>query len=245
MPSGGLRLSAAFLACALLGGLSPSLAAIVTSWVTGRRGAVRELLRRLLLWRQTPATYVFAVCAVPISTLASTIIALGLFGNLVFPDPGLLAMAAIWPLAAAIGEELGWRGMLLPTLETRFGLLNAALLTGLVWGLWHLPADYIALKGYGDLFVLAFLINGPVVLTAHSIIMAWLWRKTRGSLLIAVLYHWSVTASAIAAPTAGGEGWAGLLNSAIGAALVWALALIVWNTHPTKVDHKVAPWRPS
>jgi membrane protease YdiL (CAAX protease family) len=105
------------------------------------------------------------------------------------------------------------------------GLLPAAIVVGLIWGLWHLPPDYIALKGYGDWFWLAFLINGPLILTGHSIIMAWLWRRTQGSLLVAVLYHWSITASAIAAPSAAAEGLPGIASASIGAALIWLAAL--------------------
>jgi len=40
---------------------------------------------------------------------------------------------------AALGEETGWRGYLLNTLAPRLGLVPAALVIGVVWGLWHAP----------------------------------------------------------------------------------------------------------
>jgi membrane protease YdiL (CAAX protease family) len=186
---------------------------------------LRELLAPIRRWHLAPSQWAVALLLVPATALASAVLQPAVIGPLKWPDPTLLVMALVWPLMAAIGEEIGWRGYLLPRLEQRFGLLGAALLIGLVWGFWHLPADYVALKGYGAWFAPAFLVNGPIVLTAHSIILAWLWRRTGGSLLAVVLYHFSITASAIIAPSAGSDGWTGVLSAAIGAALVWVAAL--------------------
>jgi len=136
-------------------------------------------------------------------------------------------MALVWPLMAALGEEFGWRAFLLQRLSPLLGLVPSALVIGLIWGFWHLPADYVGLKGYGDLFWLAFLINGPLVLTAHSVIMTWLWRQTKGSTLAMVLYHWSITARAIAAPSLPDQGWRGIASAGIGVGLTWAVAVIV------------------
>lgn len=37
------------------------------------------------------------------------------------------------------GEEWGWRGYLLPKLLSRFQVVPAVLLNGVIWGLWHAP----------------------------------------------------------------------------------------------------------
>lgn len=47
-------------------------------------------------------------------------------------------------LIPALGEELGWRGWLLPKLLP-LGVAPAILLSGLIWGLWHAP---LVLLGY-------------------------------------------------------------------------------------------------
>jgi len=36
------------------------------------------------------------------------------------------------------GEEFGWRGYLLPRLAP-LGGISAAIITGVIWGLWHTP----------------------------------------------------------------------------------------------------------
>ncbi|MGV9679429.1 CPBP family glutamic-type intramembrane protease [Nocardia sp. NPDC003482] len=46
----------------------------------------------------------------------------------------------------ALGEEIGWRGWLLPRLTDRLGVPIALITTGVVWGLWHAP---LTLLGYG------------------------------------------------------------------------------------------------
>lgn len=56
--------------------------------------------------------------------------------------PALLLTLAFTPflnLLLAAGEELGWRGWLLPRLREKYGLDRALLLSGLIWGLWHSP----------------------------------------------------------------------------------------------------------
>jgi membrane protease YdiL (CAAX protease family) len=50
---------------------------------------------------------------------------------------GLVAGLTI-NVIAALGEELGWRGLLLRELSP-LGFWRVSLLTGFVWGLWHAP----------------------------------------------------------------------------------------------------------
>ena len=40
-------------------------------------------------------------------------------------------------------EELGWRGILQPTLETRFSFWISGLITGCIWAIWHVPLWFV------------------------------------------------------------------------------------------------------
>lgn len=80
---------------------------------------------------------------------------------LLFPesfDMGMLSeynlpLNAVWlyPIATitstcmlsigALGEEAGWRGYMMPKLEELFGLKKAVLIGGIIWGIWHFPAN--------------------------------------------------------------------------------------------------------
>lgn len=55
---------------------------------------------------------------------------------------GLLSMPA-----CLFGEELAFRGYLLPKLAQRFGVVLAVLLNAVIFGLWHLPAYYSIYRG--------------------------------------------------------------------------------------------------
>ncbi len=90
-------------------------------------------------------------------------------------------------LTGGIGEEGGWRGILQPELESRFGPFRGTLLVGLIWGFWHLPAN---LAGYNDAKhpILQALIVFQVFTIAMSFALAWLVRRG-GSLWPAALAH--------------------------------------------------------
>jgi membrane protease YdiL (CAAX protease family) len=42
-------------------------------------------------------------------------------------------------LASALGEEIGWRGFLVPELFKNIGFTGTALIGGAVWACWHYP----------------------------------------------------------------------------------------------------------
>lgn len=89
-------------------------------------------------------------------------------------------------LGRSLGEELGWRGFLVPELCRRYRLELAGVLSGLLWALWHFP---LALGGgFGALP--AWYALGCFVLTVVSVayVCAWLrWRS--GSVWPAVMLH--------------------------------------------------------
>jgi membrane protease YdiL (CAAX protease family) len=93
---------------------------------------------------------------------------------------------------ASVGEEVGWRGWLLPSLMP-LGTWPALLLTGVIWGLWHSP---LILLGYNfaqpSLFGVALMTTGCVML---GILLGWL-RLRSGSVWPAVVAHGAFNAAA-------------------------------------------------
>ncbi len=57
---------------------------------------------------------------------------------------GIFGMAG--SAANALGEEIGWRGFLVPELYSRFSYFQTSFITGIIWAVWHFPmllfADY-------------------------------------------------------------------------------------------------------
>src|SRR5205085_7195504 len=69
-------------------------------------------------------------------------------GRFKTPVVTFFVLGSVQSLLSATGEELGWRGFLVPTLArmTTFG--RTALISGAIWAAWHVPlilfADYNA-----------------------------------------------------------------------------------------------------
>lgn len=61
----------------------------------------------------------------------------------------VLIIATICTLPYVLGEEYGWRGYLLYKLTPIYGKLKATIITGIVWGLFHVPAVYLLAKTTG------------------------------------------------------------------------------------------------
>ncbi len=53
---------------------------------------------------------------------------------------GYIALVNLPPnMILSLGEEMGWRGFLVPELTTWVGFRRASLYSGVIWGAWHLP----------------------------------------------------------------------------------------------------------
>ena len=90
-------------------------------------------------------------------------------------------------LANALGEEIGWRGFLVPELARTTSFTTTALISGVVWAVWHYPAliwgDYNA--GTATWYAL---ICFTVLVISASVIFAWMRLKS-GSLWTGAMLH--------------------------------------------------------
>lgn len=80
-------------------------------------------------------------------------------------------------VATALGEEIGWRGFLVPELAKQMSFTKVSLLSGIIWTFWHVPlllfADYNA--GTNLWYSLGCLMISVVSL---SFILTWLRLKS-------------------------------------------------------------------
>jgi len=186
------KIGPSFFVFAMIGGLGPSLAGLVIRFILPRAERPR------LVARPKPILFLFALLPVPAAALATLWICrlLGLPSD-TGDIASRLAIGLVWPLMSAMGEEFGWRGILLPLWNRKCGFWKPAVGIGLLWGLWHLPSDWIALGHLGWWFVPQFVLVGLVNLTLLSIMMNAILRQGGGDIRLAILFHYSVTASAI------------------------------------------------
>lgn len=90
-------------------------------------------------------------------------------------------------LARTLGEEIGWRGFLVPELAKVTGFHGTALISGLMWAAWHYPilvfGDYnFGAPAWYSLSCFTLMVIGA------SYVMAWL-RLGSGTLWTAALAH--------------------------------------------------------
>lgn len=113
-------------------------------------------------------------------------------GVVVAAQFAMIPVGALFNALFAFGEELGWRGWLVPALRP-LGTWSALVLSGVIWGLWHSP---VILLGYNfgrtDPTGVLFMIGGCV---AWGILFGWL-RLRSGSVWPAVIAHGSLNAAA-------------------------------------------------
>lgn len=109
----------------------------------------------------------------------------------------LAAHLIVQLVVVAIGEELGWRGWLLPRLAANRSLFVATILTSAVWLTWHLP------KLLGPPSVAIPL---AVLIVSSSFLLSLIWWLSGGRVLVVAVAH-----AAINAPIFWVE-WSGVLT---------------------------------
>ena len=185
----------------------PAMAALIMTSARGR--GLRPLLSKLVPTRSDLAAGA-GIMSAGIVIAAAGLLASGVgvapAWTSVRTNAGLfLAHFVLQLLCIAAGEEVGWRGWLLPVLASRMSRLRATLVTAAIWTLWHGPR----------------LIDRPtaVVLFAVSVfglsfVFTWLWSQARQRLFPVIVAHAIVNApmffleqAGVLAPERLASGW--------------------------------------
>jgi CAAX protease family protein len=127
-----------------------------------------------------------ALAVFPVMVLGVGVVGVGL-------TAALGGRRALRDLLAGLAEEFAWTGFALPRMVVAMGMPAAAVLLGVLWGLWHLPVvDYLGAAHPHDGWWAAFFAAFIAVLTALRVLIATVYLRT-GSLLLAQLLHASST----------------------------------------------------
>ena len=168
----------------------PALASIIMARIEGGDVAVLRLLGSLSAWQVSAQWYVFILIfpvVIRLSAVGVDFLLGGefpVFASSEFAPAGVNAVLLFIGILfqAGIAEEIGWRGYALPRLQTRFDPLRSSLILGVVWGLWHFhPINFSVLAPVGLWYILTII--------PFTIVFTWVYNNTKGSLLIAVLFH--------------------------------------------------------
>ena len=199
IPKGVLQLFAQF---------GPTIAGIIMMFVAGGRKALSALFRNLSRFNIRLKWYFFAlmfelilfiIIAVISDKMELAALAPGTI-NWLISFKNFLVNTVYLTLLTGLGEEIGWRGFLLPRLQLRFQVIVCSIILALINSLWHLRTTDIMIlltgdfSGFWSSFLpemgLRILISVPVIF-----IIVYLFNKTKGSLVIMILYHGTSNAS--------------------------------------------------
>ena len=200
------------------------VASVIMTWLTLGKAAVISLLKRYLQWRVGWKWYLVAFFLEPL------LIVLGVYGNAlvngVAPDFSKIMAykvfgegATLWLFVVPFfltdlitnGEEIGWRGYVLPRLQAKYSALTSALIVGVIWGFWHL------LKYLTHWNTLLFAMS-MIHAMASAVTLAWLYNNTKGSLLLVAMMHASSNTAGLFFPMANT-----LSSESLGAYIGWVL----------------------
>ncbi|MCC5815217.1 MAG: CPBP family intramembrane metalloprotease [Leptospira sp.] len=178
---------------------APNIAAVIVLGLFGGWSEIKKLLAKFVQWDFKIELYL-----IPVFLPMIVVIAIGWVYDIVFNERNhgvfhsnwgfysILFMTVNHLFRGPLGEEGGWRGFLLPQYLQKHSLIIATLYVGLVWTVWHFPYWFFLTNGlfpddpnraYLMFFSLAW------VIFPMSLIMGWLYTKSKGSLIPAVLFH--------------------------------------------------------
>jgi len=167
------------------------------TWLTLGKDSMVALFKRFFIWRVQWKWYLVALLLFPVLQFAS--VALTSWLTDIPADYSSPMIRDVVPLSAPLGvlvvpwivfeiltngEEMGWRGYVLPRLQARYNALVASLIVGVIWSVWHLPKFFGTGSSSGHSFLWFTLFH-----LAASILYTWLYNNSRGSLLLVTLFH--------------------------------------------------------
>jgi len=167
---------------------SPGIAGVALVLLKSGFKGLGGFLQRLTLWSAPVLWWLFLLVGIPAVVYSGA----ALKGTISDPFPFSSWTQALGALAFALVlgpiEEFGWRGLALPLLQRRFAPFWAGLILGVIWAIWHIPSLLMSGMPQSTWSV------GPYFLgiIAISVILTPLFNASRGSLLIAILYHFQM-----------------------------------------------------
>ena len=185
----------------------PLIAAVIVTLLAGGTKELWALLRQLTRWRVHPIWYVIALLGPVVMAGAAAALAVATGAPMrrsgAYTDLGAVSFTLLSTIIiVGLFEELGWRGFAFPRLQRRLDAIWAALVLGVLWALWHLPeliSDPTRQRPPVQFFVWVL---------ALSVIFAWLYNSTNGSLPIVIICHAAIdTAGRYMLPEFSDEGY--------------------------------------
>jgi membrane protease YdiL (CAAX protease family) len=216
----------------MLYGTGPMISAIIVSLIYRGRSGLKKLLRKVVTWKVGVRWYLWAL----ILPVIPQWIGLFLWAQLTDTElilPTITGYLSSWLQIALISaayyitEELGWRGFMLPRILSMHTWISSSLLVGIIWSIWHYPlwiTSSWATTGSLTQIVLTVAAS-TVFATGTTIMLTWIFKNTRGSILLVMLLHGSSQANMMKMYAAAGD--SSLLGSSFKIVVAVSISVIV------------------
>lgn len=210
--------------------LTPTIAAAILRYREAGAIGLRELFRRTFDYNRIPDRR-WVVASVVIFPLLY-LLTYGAMHALDYPVPKVwspsLSLIGVFLLffVAATAEELGYTAYETDALQSRMTALNAALVMGTLWALWHLPS-MLAMGQSTEL-----ILWGLSVTVAIRILSVWIYNNTGASVFAIILMHTIANTARTGFP--GGRSGYEFGNGSVAYSIIIAFTILV-----------VFVWRPS
>jgi membrane protease YdiL (CAAX protease family) len=171
----------------ILGGLSPTISSYIILKKNNEIPGFKEWIKNLFTLKISIKFYILVILFYLIMLIMFILI-----------PPGLERMEPIYvffvslPIIMVLGgglEEAGWRYILQPELDKKFGFILSSVIVAPIWAVWHLPLFFI--QGVAQ-YEMNFLIFSISVIGLTFILGA--IRKITGSVFLCILFHSIVNA---------------------------------------------------
>lgn len=189
----------------LFGLMAPFLLAALMVMASPNSAKKEDFLNRLFNLRLIqPKMILFILFLMPLSVLASIVISLPFGGSVAQfqPAEGFSFSAGVIPvlfllILTACFEELGWRGYAFDSLQSRYSVLKASVLFGLLWSLWHFPLIFVHNSYQYEIYhqSIWFAVNFFVSIVPMGVIISWVCLKNQKSIISAILFHFIINMS--------------------------------------------------
>jgi membrane protease YdiL (CAAX protease family) len=198
--------------------VGPSLAGILLTRLYDGPAGLRDLFSRMRCLR-FPARW-YAALLIPPVLILSILLLLKTFVSPIY-SPNRFWLGLAFGIPAGFFEEIGWTGFAFSKMCFKLPPLRAAILLGLLWGLWHVPViNFLGTAVPHGKYWLHFFLAFTAAMTAMRVLISWLYAQTK-SIPLAQLMHACSTGSLVvfSPPTA---------NAAQEAFWYAAYAAILW-----------------
>ncbi len=185
----------------LLGTMGPGIAAFAVAGLFDGRPGIRDLVRRLQIWKVGIQWYAVALFLRLLLSLAA------FYGYGILTGQSLTFPPIVWlgvlvtvlvQVPNTLLEEIGWRGYAYPRLVTPRNAVLVGLLFGIFHAGWHFP--YWLTASVTQQYGLAFLLLSTLIVVSMTVVFTWMWLNTKGSVLIAWLFHLAMNTTTVYVP---------------------------------------------